>query len=415
MDDECKVPFHRPSIGEEEIREVEAALRSGWLTTGPRTHQFEEDVARYVDAARTVALSSATAGLHLSLAALDIGSGDEVITTPLTFCSTVNTILQVGATPVLADVAYDGNLDPRSVAVRITPRTKAIVPVHLAGLPCDMASIWELARQHKLRVIEDAAHAIGSRYDGHPIGSSRRGDGRRSDSVVFSFYATKNLTTGEGGMVATGDEELADRIRSLSLHGIDRSAWNRYSSRGNWYYEVRELGFKYNLTDIQSAIGIQQLKKLERMIGLRTTYASVYTQAFADMEELEVPPNDHRSRHAWHLYILRLNLDKMAIDRSQFIDELRRRGICASVHFIPIPLHPYFATQTALASYSCPEALRLYPRILSLPLFPAMTLDQVLLVCSSVKDIVQRNKRSTSVALSSPAGLGQGLDHAGRN
>ena len=415
MEDECKVPFHRPSIGEEEIREVEASLRSGWLTTGPRTHQFEQEIARYVDTARTVAVSSATAGLHLSLAALNIGSGDEVITTPITFCSTVNTILHVGATPVLADIAYDGNLDPRSVAVRITPRTKAIVPVHLAGLPCDMSSIWELAREHGLRVIEDAAHAIGSRYEGHPIGSSHRGDGRRSDSVVFSFYATKNLTAGEGGMVATGDENLADRIQMLSLHGIDRSAWNRYSSKGNWYYEVREPGFKYNLTDIQSAIGIQQLRKLERMIGLRTTYANVYTQAFVDMAELEVPPNDHRCRHAWHLYILRLNLDKLSIDRAQFIDELRRRGICTSVHFIPIPLHPYYATQTKLASYSCPKALGLYPRILSLPLYPAMTLDQALLVCSSVKDVVQRNKRSTSVALSSPAECGQKLSPAGRS
>ncbi len=398
MENECKVPFHRPSIGEEEIHEVEETLRSGWLTTGPRTHRFELDVARYVGAARTVAINSATAGLHLALVALKIGPGDEVITTPLTFCATVNVILQVGATPVLADIGPDGNLDPRSVAARITPRTRAILPVHLAGLPCDMDAIWDLARKHGLIVIEDAAHAIGSRYHGYPIGASNQSDGRHSDAVVFSFYATKNLTTGEGGMVATGNPQLADAIQTLSLHGIDHGAWNRYGAAGNWYYEVQELGYKYNLTDIQSAIGIHQLRKLDRMIGLRTTYAGLYHQAFEGMEELEVPPNDQRCRHAWHLYMLRLNVDKLSIGRGEFIEELRRRGIIASVHFIPIPLHPYYAEHTNVGSYPCPRALDLYPRLVSLPLYPAMTLDQVLLVGSAVKEIIYQSKRSTSVA-----------------
>ncbi len=415
MDDECRVPFHRPSIGEEEIHEVQATLRSGWLTTGPRTHQFEHEVARYVDTAHAVAVSSATAGLHLALAALKVGPGDEVITSPLTFCATVNSILQVGATPVLADVGADGNLDPRSAAIRITPHTKAIIPVHLAGLACEMTAIWDLARTHGLAVIEDAAHAIGSRFDGYPIGATSRGDGRQSHAVVFSFCETTSLTTGEGGMVTTADAGLADAIRVLSRHGIDLSGWNELRSKGQWFYEVQALGFKYNMTDIQSAIGIHQLRKLERMIGLRATYAGVYHQTFGDIEEVELPPTDPRCRHAWHLYVLRLNLEKLAINRAEFIDELGRRGICANVHFIPIPLHPYYKTQTNVAAYSCPETFRLYPRLVSLPLYPAMTLDQVLLVCSSVKEIIHQNKRSTSVALSPHSARPRGLSDIDRH
>src|SRR5579875_1139078 len=268
--DPAFIAFHRPSIGEEEIREVEATLRSGWLTTGPRTAQFEEDFARYVNARCAVAVNSATAGLHVALAALGIGEGDEVITTPLTFCSTVHTILHVGAKPILADVGPDGNVDPEQVARAITPRTRAILPVHLAGLPCQMGPIWELARQHGLFVIEDAAHAAGAHYEGVPIGASPRQENERaSDAVVFSFYATKNLTTGEGGMITTGSKELAHTMRMLTLHGMSRDAWNRYTEHGSWYYEVVARGFKYNLSDLQSAIGIHQLRKLESFIAAR--------------------------------------------------------------------------------------------------------------------------------------------------
>jgi dTDP-4-amino-4,6-dideoxygalactose transaminase len=395
----CKVPFHVPSIGEEEIREVEATLRSGWLTTGPRTEQFEAEFAAYTGARHAVAVNSGTAGLHLALAGLGIGPGDEVVTTPITFCATVNTILQVGAKPVLADVGPDGNLDPYELARSITSRTRAIIPVHLAGLPCEMDTIWALARQHRLLVIEDAAHAVGAHYRGSPIGGVNRDSGKHSDAVVFSFYATKNLTTGEGGMVTTPHESLAKTIRMLSLHGINRSAWERYGANGHWHYEVLACGFKYNMTDIQSAIGLHQLRKLERMIEIRSRYARLYQRAFSDMDELEVPRDYSWCRHAWHLYMLRLDLEKLAIDRNEFVNVLEAKGVGTSVHFIPIPLHPYYVKNTNLASYPCPRALNLYPRLVSLPLYPAMTEEQVHHVIASVRETVHSAKRAMMAAV----------------
>lgn len=385
MADRKFIPFHSPSIGEEEIAEVVETLRSGWLTTGERTARFERDFKAYTGARHALAVNSCTAGLHLALAAADIGAGDEVITTPLTFCATVNTILHVGATPVLADVLPDGNIDPESVARRITSRTRAVIPVHLAGLPCRMDDIWELARRHDLAVIEDAAHAAESCYRTKPLGAE--GGVRSSDAVAFSFYATKNMTTAEGGMVTTNDRQMAERMRVLCLHGINKDAWNRYTEKGSWYYEVLEAGFKYNLSDVQSAIGIHQLAKLERFHALRTAYAGVYTRRLANCEEIEGPPGCDYGRHAWHLYILRLNLEKLTIGRDEFILELRRRGIGASVHFIPIPMHPFFERWASLPQNQCPNAMALYPRLISLPLYPAMTIEQVKYVADSVKEI----------------------------
>lgn len=382
------VPYHRPSIGQEEIDEVVRTLQSGWLTTGPRTAQFEQELAKYVQAPYAQAVNSCTAGLHLTLAALNIGPGDEVITTPLTFCSTVNVIFHVGARPVLADIGADGNIDPVSIDSRITERTKAIVPVHMTGLPCDMQAIWALAKRHGLAVIEDSAHAIGAHYHGLPIGAKIAGD--CSDASVFSFYATKNLTTGEGGMVTTHSEALAESLKILCLHGISKNAWNRYSDRGTWYYEVLRSGFKYNLTDIQSAIGIHQLRKLERFTEERARIAQIYNDAFANVEELEVPPNKQDCRHAWHLYALRLNLHKLDISRADFISELGRMGIGTSVHFIPIPLHPFFAPLAPLPENQCPRALELYPRLISLPLYPGMSESQIRLVIESTKEIALR-------------------------
>ena len=285
------IPFHLPSIGDEERQEVAETLKSGWLTTGPRTAQFEKDFAAYVDSPHALALNSCTAGLHVALAALDIGPGDEVITTPITFCSTVHAILHTGATPVMADIGPDGNIDPAEIERAITPRTRAILPVHLAGLACDMNAIWDIARRHGLFVIEDAAHAAGTMYQGRQIGASQDSENQSaSDAVAFSFYATKNMTTGEGGMVTTPRESLAMRMRMLSLHGMNRDAWNRYTAKGNWYYEVVDPGFKYNLTDIQSALGIHQLRKLDSFIETRTRYAEIYNQEFAGMSEIETPP-----------------------------------------------------------------------------------------------------------------------------
>jgi dTDP-4-amino-4,6-dideoxygalactose transaminase len=387
------IPFNLPAIGEEEIDEVVATLRSGWLTTGSRTAQFEEEFRTYVGSRHALAVNSGTAGLHLALAALELGPGDEVITTPLTFCSTINTILQVGATPVLADVGSDGNIDPRSIAERITGRTRAVIPVHIAGLPCQMDPIWSLARRYGLFVIEDAAHAVGSHYHGSQIGANKVTNQACSDAVVFSFYATKNLTTGEGGMVTTCHEHLAETMKILCLHGISKDAWNRYSERGNWYYEVVACGFKYNLSDIQSAIGIHQLRKQEQFVAARARYARLYDAAFADIPELELPPNHDSCRHSWHLYALRLNLETLEIDRDEFIRRLRGKNIGASVHFIPIPLHPYFAPFANLAHNRCPRALELYPRLVSLPLYPTMRVEQVEYVAASVKEILQASSK----------------------
>jgi dTDP-4-amino-4,6-dideoxygalactose transaminase len=395
------IQFHVPSISEEEIQEVAETLRSGWLTTGPRAARFERDFGAYVASPHAVAVNSATAGLHLALAGLKIGPGDEVITTPLTFCATVQTILHVGATPVMADIGPDGNIDPEEIERKLTNRTKAIIPVHLAGLPCDMNSIWALARQEGLYVIEDAAHAAGADYEGRPIGAGLSETEQASDAVAFSFYATKNLTTGEGGMITTHRRDLANTMRTLSLHGTSHDAWDRYTEHGSWYYEVVAHGFKYNLSDIHAALGIHQLRKLDQFIETRARYAEIYNRTFGDLEEVELPPDSPRCRHAWHLYILRLNLDRLRIDRKAFIEAMREKGIGTSVHFIPIPLHPYFA-RLPLARYRCPRALELYPRIVSLPLYPAMTEEQVHYVAQSVKDVLEHSRREKYLTAGSP-------------
>ena len=388
MSQEEFIPFHRASIGQEEIDEVVATLRSGWLTTGPRTKRFEEEFAAYCGAPHALAVNSCTAGLHLALAALGVGPGDEVITSPMTFCSTVHVITHTGAAPVLADIGDDGNIDPRSIEERITPRTRVLLPVHLAGLPCRMEEIWALAERHGLQVVEDAAHAVGAR-----IGQTRIGGGRRSAAVACSFYATKNITTAEGGMVTTFDARLAERMRVLCLHGISRDAWNRYTDKGNWYYEVLEPGFKYNLSDLQAAVGIHQLRKLEEFLAARREMAAYYHERFARMEEVEAPPGDLDGEHAWHLYVLRLRLERLRIGRGEFIEELRRRGVGASVHFIPVPLHPAFAGLAAEERNACPRAEALYERIVTLPLYPAMTRAMLERVADVVEEVARAGRR----------------------
>jgi dTDP-4-amino-4,6-dideoxygalactose transaminase/lipopolysaccharide/colanic/teichoic acid biosynthesis glycosyltransferase len=387
-----KVPFCLPDLTEEAIDEVVGVLRSGWMTTGLYVSKLESALGAYVGSPHVLAVNSCTAGLHLALAALGIGPGDEVITTPMTFCATVNVILQVGATPILADIGPDLNIDPESIARLITPRTRAIIPVHIAGLPCDMNAIWELARIHNLKVVEDAAHAAGASFQGVRIG------GGKSDAVAFSFYATKNLSTGEGGAVATNSLELYNHMRVLCLHGISRDAWNRYSEKGNWHYDVIECGFKYNMSDIMGAIGIHQLARLDAINARRCEIAAAYSRAFADMPEVETPPDSARSEHAWHLYILRLNLKGLTIDRAQFFNELRERGVNCSVHFIPIPLHEYYRHNLEMRD-RCTHALAEYPRLLSLPLYPSMLEKDVAHVIQMVREVTTQNRAHSTVAV----------------
>ncbi|HLI86680.1 MAG TPA: DegT/DnrJ/EryC1/StrS aminotransferase family protein [Bryobacteraceae bacterium] len=392
------IPFHRPAIGQAEIDAVVAALQSGWLTTGPRTAQFESEFREYVRAPHALAVNSGTAALHLALHALDIGPGDEVITTPLTFCATVNTILHVGATPVLADIGADGNIDPASIRQKLTSRTRCIMPVHYGGAPCDMHAIWSIAREHGLYVVEDAAHATGTYYGAWPIGAGDPSRGLSSDAVAFSFYATKNLVTGEGGMVTCHRADLMERMRILCLHGISKDAWNRYTEKGNWYYEVAECGFKYNLSDIQSAIGIEQLRKQEALLRLRAARACFYNELLEDVEEVETPRDSALGRHAWHLYPLRLDLDRIGISRADFIEGLRQRGIGASVHFIPIPLHPAFSGRAELAATHVPRAMALYQCLVSLPLYPDLSSGELEYIAASVKEIVHQSSRTLKAA-----------------
>jgi dTDP-4-amino-4,6-dideoxygalactose transaminase len=391
------IPYHKPAIGDEEIAAVTEVLRSGWLTSGPKTAQFESEFAEYVRAPHALAVNSCTAGLHLALEALGLGPGDEVITTPLTFCATVNCILHTGATPVLVDVGEDGNLDPSAIERHITEKTRAILPVHLGGLACNMDEIWRLARVHNLLVIEDAAHATGTRYRGVPIGGGLPDQGLTSDAVAFSFYATKNLTTGEGGMVTTHNTELIEKMRRLCLHGISKDAWNRYSEMGSWYYEVEKIGYKYNLSDVQSAIGIAQLHKQEAFVQQRTSIAEFYRENLGDMEELELPPKASDCRHAWHLYPIRLRLDTLSISRAEFIRELRSLGIGTSVHFIPLPLHPAYREYPTVRSANCPEAMNLYERSISLPIYPGLRNEDLSRITDAIRQIVARAAKKSCI------------------
>ena len=379
------LPFSPPSITEQEIEAVVDTLRSAWITTGPKTKQFEQDFVEYLgaeDKLGALALNSCTAGLHVALATLGIGPGDEVITTPMTFCSSVNVIEHVGATPVLADIEPDTLcINPEDVARRITPRTKAILVVHYAGHPVEMKPIRELARQHNLAIIEDAAHALPAWYEGQMVGTL-------GDFASFSFYATKNLTTAEGGMLTATPENLA-KARVISLHGMNRDAWKRYTAEGSWYYEVVAPGFKYNMTDIQAAIGQVQLQRLAEMQTRRREVVALYDAAFGQLPALQTPVERSNVKSAWHLYVLRLHLDRLKINRAQFIEELKARQIGTSVHFIPIHLHPYYTEKYGWQPEDFPVTYAEYQRTISLPLHPGLTDDDVADVITAVTDVCE--------------------------
>ncbi len=381
------LPFHFPHIGEEEVRAVEQTLRSGWITTGAKTRAFEEDFARFIGAKHAIAVNSATAGLHLALESIGVKAGDEVIVPTMTFAASAEVVIYLGATPVLVDCESDTlNMDPDEVERAITPRTKAIMPVHFGGQPCDMDRIHEIALQHDLRVVEDAAHSLPASYKGRAIGTV-------SDLTCFSFYATKTITTGEGGMVTTNSDEYAERIRIMSLHGISRDAWNRYTAEGSWYYEILQPGFKYNLTDIAAALGIEQLKRCTTFHENRSQIAARYDLAFAGLSEIVPPVQRPDVMHAWHLYVIQLQLDSLNITRAQFIDELKAEQIGSSVHFIPLHLHPYYRDRWGYQREDLPRASAAFERIISLPIYPDMTDGDVDDVIRAVSTICADHRR----------------------
>jgi dTDP-4-amino-4,6-dideoxygalactose transaminase len=381
------LPFHVPDIGEDEIQGVVETLRSGWLTTGPKTKQFEEDFAQYVGCRYAVAVNSCTAALHLALEAVGVTTGDEVILPTMTFAATAEVVRYLNATPVLVDCQADTlNIDPLQIERVVTPKTKAIIPVHFAGHPCEMATILEIAKAHKLTVIEDAAHALPTRVQGKMVGTI-------GDISCFSFYATKTITTGEGGMATTENREWAERMRMMSLHGISKDAWKRYTAEGSWYYEILAPGYKYNLTDIAAAIGIQQLKKCDAFWRRRQQYAALYSEAFTDVPGIIVPSMVEDGQHAWHLYVIQLQLERLRIDRNAFIEILKQQNIGTSVHFIPLHLHPYYRDSFGYRSEDFPHASIIFHQTVSLPIYPKMTEADIKYVSKVVKATVNQHLR----------------------
>ena len=381
------LPVARPSIGPREKALVLEALDSGWITTGPKTHELARRIAEMAGARHAIAVNSATGALHLALVAHGVGRGDEVITSTWTFAACVNVIEHVGATPVLVDVEPDTlNLDPRAVEAAITPRTKALLPVDFAGHPCDLDAILGIARARKLPVIEDAAHALGAAWKGRPIGSF-------ADVTAFSFYATKNLTTGEGGAAVTDDDALAERIALLSLHGMSRDAWKRYGGSGSWFYEVVAPGYKYNLSDLHAAVGLGQVERFAEMQRTRERAAARYHARLAAIPEVRRPVVRPGVTHAWHLYPIALELERLTCDRARFIAELRAENIGTSVHFIPIHLHPHFRESLRPREGAFPVADDAYARALSLPMFAGLEERDVDDVCDAIEKVVSHVRR----------------------
>lgn len=380
------LPYNQPDIGEAEVEEVVATLRSGWLAPGPRVAAFEQRFAETVGTTHAIAVNSCTAGMHLALVAAGIGPGDEVITTPLTFAATANVIIHAGATPVLADVDPDDlTLDPERVAARLTPRTRAIMPVHYGGAACRMDELLSLARERRLLVIEDAAHGLGTKVGDRPVGSL-------GDATVFSFYATKNVTTAAGGMVTTNDGKLAERIRLLSLHGLSADAWERYTARGSWYYQVLAPGYNYAMTDLQGALGLRQLDRLPQFQARRRRLADRYGELLADLPQVVLPRERPGTTHAWHLYAIRLRTAGLRLNRDAFINEMRARGIGTSVHFIPLHLHPYYRERFGWKLGDFPRAEEAYQGLVSLPLYTRMTDEDVERVAQAVREVVDADR-----------------------
>lgn len=381
------LPFSSPWLGEEEINEVVHCLRSGWLTTGLKVKRLEEAFSKWIGCQHAVAVNSCTAALHLSLEAIGVCPDHEVITSPMTFGATAGVIEHLKAKPVFADCdPRTFTINPGQIEDRISPKTKALIPVHFAGQACDMDPILDIAKSHNLAVIEDAAHALPTTYKGRNIGTL-------GDTTCFSFYVTKNITTGEGGMVTTNNPRYAERIRTMRLHGMTKDAWKRYSQNGSWFYEITAPGYKYNLTDIAASIGIHQLEKCDLFYERRKAIALTYTLAFSDLPAITPPRVMAHGIHSWHLYVILLNLDALLIDRDAFIRELLARNVGVSVHFIPLHLHPYYRDKYGYRPEDYPNAFDAFQRMISLPIYPKMTDADVSDVIESVRDVAERYRR----------------------
>jgi dTDP-4-amino-4,6-dideoxygalactose transaminase len=373
------LPFHRPSFGPEELAQLAEALESGWLTRGPKTQQFEDAFREYVGAAAAVGVSSCTAGLHLALVCLGIGRGDEVITTPITYCATPNEIEHAGATPIFADVDPETYLiDPRAVEAAVTPRTRAILPVHLYGQSCDMDALRAIARKHHLAIVEDAAHAIETTWGDEKVGTI-------GDVTVFSFYPTKNITTGEGGMMTTMDAELGERARRLSMHGNSKDAWKRYGGQGFAHYSLLERGYKYHMFDVLAALGLAQLPKLERWWERRAQLWALYDALLRELPGVRPIPVKPWGRHARHLYVVELDPSVLRRSRDEAMDFLQNHNVGVGIHYDGMHLQPYYAQRYGLRPEDLPNATRASQRMLSLPLYPRMTPEDVHAVCRVVR------------------------------
>ncbi len=376
--------FHRPWLGKDEEREVIETLRSGWLTTGSRTHEFERRFADYIGCKHAIGVNSCTAGLHLGLVSLGIGSGDEVITTPITFAATANVIIHQAARPVFVDVEPDTlNIDTALIESEVTEKTKAILPVHLFGQPCEMETILRVAEKHRLAVIEDAAHAIESEYRGRKIGNL-------GDATSFSFYATKNITTGEGGMVTTNRDDLAEKIRTMSLHGITADAWQRYGDDEYTHWDVIYPGYKYNMFDIQAALGIHQINKIEDFWRRRRRLVEIYNDAFKEMPEIQSLSVKDGDKSAYHMYVVLVKIEKLNIDRDDVLQALRNAGIGVGVHFRALHLMSYYSKTFGFKRGDFPRAEYASDRVISLPLYPKMEEKDARLVIKTVKEIFHR-------------------------
>ena len=380
--------FCLPDVSEAEVASIAEATRSGWWAKGPRTIAFEKQFAEYVGAKYCIGLNSCTAALHLALAANDIGPGDEVITTPLTFAASANTILHVGATPVFADIDPDtGLIDPREIEKKITGKTRAIVPVHYSGLAADLDEIGRLCDAYNLFLSEDAAHAVETRYNGELIGHHPRG------AACYSFYATKNLACGEGGALVTDDEELAQKVRVLSCHGMSAGAWNRYGKGGSWRYDIEEPGYKYNMFDLQAALAKVQLDRMDDMQRRRFEVVRVYEEAFKDVPQLRLQKTPEYCHHSRHLYILRIVPEMLNISRDEFIEEIKARNVGVSVHFIALHTMSAYTKRFGFKPEDFPEAYKFSESEISLPLYSTLSVKDAQYVAEAVLDIVRKHRK----------------------